>query len=74
MSVEQLTDAVQLEQFGLKVCRQHDPSFAGPIIYDESECPLCRLLKEQKLPEPKNTRGLSVNEQKRILREKGFLQ
>ncbi len=69
MSVEQLTEVVQLEQFGLKVCREHSPG--GPIIYDEPECPLCRVMTELKLTEK---RRLSIDEQKRILREKGFLQ
>jgi hypothetical protein len=69
MGIEQLTDAVQLEQFGLKVCRSHSP-LASPIVYDEAECPLCRIMHELKLSEK---RRLSIAEQKEKLREKGFL-
>ena len=42
---ESFLEAIEMEQFGLKVCWKHRPE---PVIYDEYDCPLCSVLKEMR--------------------------
>jgi hypothetical protein len=58
-SKEKLIQALEEEQFGLKVCLLHPEK----VVYDEPVCPACRTMRELSY----STRKKLIDEQKLFL-------